>query len=501
MAFKGRDIILKVDISGTLTPVAVMQAKKIAIINESVDITTDADNGWQALFSDTGSRHMAVEGSAIFDNSASLEIFQNNSFSDTPVTIEIELPDGTLYNGSFKITNFDDNAEHLNVLMSSFALIGSGPVTRGSASTTFTFTVTDSDDDAEEYETALTITDSSDLELGNDPALDYYNQFVGVRMNLDVINGLTIDSSILRFRVDEVSIEPNCVINISAELSLNAAPIADNVAGSLSGRPLTANSVQWTVPPWPTVGDSGAAQETPDLSTITQEIIDQPGWVSSSFILFILTPDVTSTGTRIADSRDSTSTGPPRLLTVHSSGTVNVNTPVPTGADDAEEAMAGTVFRPSNDLEFGFIDNTVRHIGVRLSSVVIPQGATINSASLQFKADRTDADPLTTSVYMEDIDSSPPIDPSDAFNISTRTATSSTPWVMPAWTLGDQGSDQLTPDLTAQVQAVVNRPGWVSGNAMMIIINGAGATATRIAVSSDGASPSSEGPTFTVNYS
>jgi hypothetical protein len=36
------------------------------------------------------------------------------------------------------------------------------------------------------------------------------------------------------------------------------------------------------------------------------------------------------------------------------------------------------------------------------------------------------------------------------------------------------GPDQQTPDLSAVIQELVNRPGWSSGNALAIIITGTG---------------------------
>ncbi|MDX1905943.1 MAG: DUF839 domain-containing protein, partial [Bacteroidia bacterium] len=76
------------------------------------------------------------------------------------------------------------------------------------------------------------------------------------------------------------------------------------------------------------------------------------------------------------------------------------------------------------------------------------------------------------------------------FNVSARpTLADSVAWAVPAgsWTaIGQNGPDQRTPDLTALVQALVNKAGWASGNAMVFTVKGEG---LREAESQDG-SPS-----------
>ena len=71
-------------------------------------------------------------------------------------------------------------------------------------------------------------------------------------------------------------------------------------------------------------------------------------------------------------------------------------------------------------------------------------------------------------------------------NISSRSkTTANAAWSPNAWgTVGAQGSDQRTPDLSAILQEIVSRSGWASGQAVVIIITGTG---HRTAVAYDGA--------------
>ena len=54
-----------------------------------------------------------------------------------------------------------------------------------------------------------------------------------------------------------------------------------------------------------------------------------------------------------------------------------------------------------------------------------------------------------------------------------------TPWQ----TVGETGSNQRTPPLTAVIQEIVNRSGWTSNNALVLLLTGTG---TRIAESFNG---------------
>ncbi len=62
------------------------------------------------------------------------------------------------------------------------------------------------------------------------------------------------------------------------------------------------------------------------------------------------------------------------------------------------------------------------------------------------------------------------------FGVSSRArTTASVTWTPPPWTvIGAAGADQRIPSLVALVQEVVNRPGWASGNALMLIATGSG---------------------------
>ena len=64
---------------------------------------------------------------------------------------------------------------------------------------------------------------------------------------------------------------------------------------------------------------------------------------------------------------------------------------------------------------------------------------------------------------------------SSAYDISSRAVTRvGVPWSPGAWSVGDSGTAQTTPDLGGIVQAVVDRSGWSSNNAIAFIVGGSG---------------------------
>ncbi len=112
----------------------------------------------------------------------------------------------------------------------------------------------------------------------------------------------------------------------------------------------------------------------------------------------------------------------------------------------------------------------------------LPQGATIDSAFIQFSVKDTGGgtSPCTLSISGEGADNSVAFAATKA-NISSRTLTSAqVQWVVPSWTaLKTRSSDQRTPDLKTIVQEVVNRTGWTARSHLSIIIRGVDGAGVR----------------------
>jgi hypothetical protein len=155
---------------------------------------------------------------------------------------------------------------------------------------------------------------------------------------------------------------------------------------------------------------------------------------------------------------------------------------VAASADDAEETSAGSVSIIGTDLELGW-DGAPQTLGIRFPGLAVPQGATVREAWVQFETDEATSTAVVLTFQAQAADNAP------SFTSATNNLTSrsrepaSAPWSPAPWaTVGEAGPDQRTPDLAALVQAVVDRPGWVSGNALVLFVNGpSSGVARRIA--------------------
>ncbi len=145
------------------------------------------------------------------------------------------------------------------------------------------------------------------------------------------------------------------------------------------------------------------------------------------------------------------------------------------GSDDAEELEDGRVSLTSGDLEFVADRGSNQIVGMRWNGVDVPAGAAITNAWIQFQVDEANSDPTSLTIQGQ-ADGNPATFANTAFDISTRPRTAAAvPWTPVPWTtVGDRGPDQQTPDLTPVIQEIVNRPGWATGNALVLIVTGTG---------------------------
>lgn len=161
------------------------------------------------------------------------------------------------------------------------------------------------------------------------------------------------------------------------------------------------------------------------------------------------------------------------------SGSTTISLRVATGTDDAEEAAGGGVSTTSGDLEL-VLDASLQTVGMRFAGLTIPAGATITSAWVQFETDKVRTAAAQLTIHGQAADSAPTFT-TTARSISTRPRTSaSVSWAPPAWTtVGEAGAGQRTPELAAVLQEIVSRPGWSSGNAVVLVVTGTGVRVAR----------------------
>lgn len=152
-------------------------------------------------------------------------------------------------------------------------------------------------------------------------------------------------------------------------------------------------------------------------------------------------------------------------------------------AERLEEAVSsGSTYdaSSSSDIELTY-EAKAQIIGLRYTGIGIDNSETITNAYIQFQVDEVTSGAITLKIKAEDVDNSAVlVRGSNNYNVSNRTVTSSlATWSPASWdNIGDTGPAQRTVDISNLIQEVVDRPGWINGNAITIIISSADNTDT-----------------------
>ena len=351
---------------------------------------------------------------------------------------------------------------------------------------------------------------SSDLELAEEGVTSDQSkqQLIGLRFaNLAIPQGAVITSAYVQFTADNTNDEETH-LTIQAEATDNAETFAQT-AFSVSSRPTGLAKVEWSPAPWttsysPTADMAlvrGEAQKTANIASIVQEVVNRNGWVSGNALSLI----ITGTGEREAESFEGANGD-------HANGdlaaTIIVNYTLPESivsvvnldTDDQEEMVAdGSLDIASSDLELaeeGVTSDQSKQqlIGIRFTDIQIPQGAYITKAYIQFSADNTNDEPTLLTIKSEATDNAETF-AQTSFSVSSRpTGNQVAEWSFAPWTGGnEQGENQRSGDISNVIQETINRAGWVSGNALAVIITGTG---EREAESFEGANGDHATPSY-----
>ena len=279
---------------------------------------------------------------------------------------------------------------------------------------------------------------------------------------------------------------PNIIDGKMFELTAPAPLTSGNTAPAVNAGPDKAVVLPSTATLDGTVSDDGLP--TPPNLTTTWSQVDGP-----SIAVFGDASAVDTTvgfgipGTyvlRLSASDGELTVTDDVIITV--TGTGNVLTQdirVSTSSDDAEESASGTVTVNNGDLELVY-DGTNQTVGMRFNGLAIPRDAHIAVAYVQFKVDETNTEPTSLTIRGQASDN-PATFSRTSSNISSRAGTNaSAVWSPPPWTtIGAAGFDQRTTNIASVIQEIVNRPGWSSGNPVVIVVTGTG---HRTAESYDG---------------
>jgi len=156
---------------------------------------------------------------------------------------------------------------------------------------------------------------------------------------------------------------------------------------------------------------------------------------------------------------------------------------VSAGQDDAEETSAGSINLTSSDLEL-IRTGDQTHVGMRFAGIDIPRGADIISAYIEFSTDEVGPYEDTSLIIYGQAHNNAESFAATSYNITHRASTKASV----SWDIFEQWDTahvkHQTPDIASIIQELVDRGGWESGNALVLIITGSG---KRVAESYNGA--------------
>ena len=201
----------------------------------------------------------------------------------------------------------------------------------------------------------------------------------------------------------------------------------------------------------------------------------------------------------LSDGDGGTSSTFSTLVTVAAPAAVpqTLEVRVSASSDDAEERVSsGAINVTGPDLELSVDGSNAQLVGMRFTGITIPNGANITKAYIQFQVDESFSVPTSLTIQGQATVNAAQFTTAK-FNISTRAKTAAAvTWQPDPWpTVGDAGLAQRTVDISAVIQEIINQGGWVSGNALAIIVTGSG---TRTAEAFDGVA--SAAPLLHIEY-
>ena len=306
--------------------------------------------------------------------------------------------------------------------------------------------------------------------------------------NVQVPPGATIRSAELVFTAAGAD-DSDATLEISAE-ALGASPpirwwASDNDIGA---RQRTTARLNWQVDAW---DSPGAEERSVDVTPIVQEVVDRNDWCGGNPLTVFLRG--TDAGARLAHSWDSPPAGSkaPVLRLVYAPSSVATssycsNTFVALSStdagDDALELAGGEVRTDGDRLDIRPGDGG--SIGLRFPGVPIEPGTRIVGAALKLSTwDRIETG-TTLDVRVEAVDDAAPF-------ASAPNAISSRAWDDAGrdWRVdGPVGAGEgvVSGDLGPLVQGLVDRDGWVAGNAVAFQVRtGTGAARAFHAIDDD----------------
>jgi len=361
-----------------------------------------------------------------------------------------------------------------------------------------------STDDAEQENDEMDSLTDDDIDTGwEGDAEDQNILTAGLRFqNIGIPQGATIDSAFIVVFSHEGK-SPEDVANITIVCEATDSAETFTLDALITDRAQTEDSVLWVVDEEWFIWEP---YRTPDLSNIVQEVVDREGWKFGNPLSFILKGENQGPSEvenarefesyeNIADPEDGGDgvNHPeriPQLLIYYSMDSGMVDIPIQrtdtiidedegvqlvVSSDDAEQENDEMDSLTDDDIDTGWEgdaeDQNILTAGLRFQNIPIPQGSTIDSAYiLVFSHEGKSTEDVARITIVGEAADNPQTYTLDAL-ITDRPATeTSVLWeVAEEWEIWQP---YRTADISSIVQELVDREGWMPGNAMAFMLLG-----------------------------
>ena len=129
----GKSLLLKKDISGTMTTIGGLRSTSMTLNDEMIDITNKDSGSQRTLLPSGGILSMTISGSGVFTDTAAEQNLRANYGTSTFGTYNVIVPDLGTYAGTFQITSLEFSGEFNGEVTYSVTLESSGSVTCNAA--------------------------------------------------------------------------------------------------------------------------------------------------------------------------------------------------------------------------------------------------------------------------------------------------------------------------------------------------------------------------------
>ena len=128
-AQRGKALLLKIDISGTMTTIGGLRSTSMTLNDEAVDITNKDSGSQRELLPAGGILSMSISGSGVFTDSTAEQTLRSAYGNSTFKSYNVIVPDLGTYAGTFMIASLEYGGEYNGEVTYTVTLESSGAVT------------------------------------------------------------------------------------------------------------------------------------------------------------------------------------------------------------------------------------------------------------------------------------------------------------------------------------------------------------------------------------